>query len=146
MGWVESLFGKTVALDTSPLIFYIEDHPDYADLLEPFFQAVENKQIQVVAATVVLVEVLVHPLRIGDEKLASEYNDLLASSPSVQLVPLNSAIAQLAAELRGNSKLKTPDAIHLATAINQHADYFLTNDRDFGSDSNVEILRVSTLS
>ena len=37
MGWVEDLRGTTVGLDTAPLIFYIEDHPTYADLLAPFF-------------------------------------------------------------------------------------------------------------
>jgi hypothetical protein len=38
MGWVEDLHGKTVGLDTAPLIFYIEDHPAYANLLDPFFR------------------------------------------------------------------------------------------------------------
>ena len=32
MGWVEDLHAKTVALDTAPLIFYIEDHPTYGAL------------------------------------------------------------------------------------------------------------------
>ncbi len=40
MGWVEDLRGKTVGLDTAPLIYYIEDHPIYAELLAPFFAAV----------------------------------------------------------------------------------------------------------
>jgi hypothetical protein len=37
---LDDLRGKTVGLDTAPLIFYIEDHPTYADLLAPFFEAV----------------------------------------------------------------------------------------------------------
>ena len=41
MGWVEDLRGKTVGLDTSPLIFYIEEHVIYCDVLDPFFEAVK---------------------------------------------------------------------------------------------------------
>lgn len=33
MGWVEDLRGKTVGLDTAPLIYYIEDHPTFNDIL-----------------------------------------------------------------------------------------------------------------
>ena len=30
MGWVNDLHGRIVALDTSPLIYYFEDHDPYA--------------------------------------------------------------------------------------------------------------------
>lgn len=54
MGWVDELRGKTVGLDTAPLIFYIKDHPVFADRLEPFFQLVESGDIQLVTSTVTL--------------------------------------------------------------------------------------------
>jgi predicted nucleic acid-binding protein len=139
------LRGKTVGLDTAPLIFYIEDHPSYADLLAPFFEAVKSGEIRVVTSTVTLLEVLVHPLKHGDESLAHAYNDILLSSPNTLTVPVTPATAQTAAELRVTSNLKTPDAIHLATAINHRADAFLTGDRDFGGFKLMKILRVREL-
>ena len=145
MGWVEDLRGKTVGLDTAPLIFYIEDHPTYADLLAPFFEAVKSGEIRIVTSTVTLLEVLVHPLKHGDESLAHEYNDILLSSPNIFTVPVTPATAQTAAELRATSNLKTPDAIHLATAINHRADAFLTGDRDFGEFNLMRILRIRDL-
>jgi predicted nucleic acid-binding protein len=145
MGWVEDLRGKTVGLDTAPLIFYIEDHPTYADLLAPFFEAVKSGEIRVVTSTVTLLEVLVHPLQRGDESLAHQYNDILLSSPYISTVPVTPATAQTAAELRAKSNLKTPDAIHLATAINHHADAFLTGDRDFGAFASMRILKIRDL-
>ncbi len=33
MGWVSDLAGKTVALDTAPLIFFIEQRAPYVDVL-----------------------------------------------------------------------------------------------------------------
>lgn len=145
MGWVDGLRGRTVALDTSPLIFFIERRQPYADLLRPFFQAVDRGDIRVVTSTVTLLEVLVHPLRHGDESLAHQYNDILLSSPHIFTVPVTPATAQAAAELRASSNLKTPDAIHLATAINYHADVFLTNDRDYGNVTSPRIIKLCDL-
>ncbi len=145
MGWVEDLRGKTVGLDTAPLIYYIEDHPTYAELLAPFFEAVRSGETRIVTSTVTLLEVLVQPLKHGDESLAHAYNDILLSSPHIFTVPVTPATAQTAAELRAAGKLKTPDAIHLATAINHRADAFLTGDRDFGEFDLLKILRVRDL-
>ena len=145
MGWVEELHGKTVGLDTAPLIFYIEDHPIYADLLDPFFEAAKAGEIRIVTSILTLLEVLVHPLKRGDESLAHQYNDILLSSPHIFTIPVTPATAQAAAELRASSNLKTPDAIHLATAIHQHADAFLTNDRDFSGVKSLSILKVMDL-
>jgi len=145
MGWVDALRGKTVGLDTAPLIFYIEDHPVFADRLEPFFRLVEAGEIQLVTSTVTLLEVLVMPLKRGDERLAHDYNDFLVSSPNVTTLPVSPAIAQTAAELRATTKLKTPDAIHLATALQHQAAAFLTNDRDFGDTGSLKILRLGDL-
>jgi predicted nucleic acid-binding protein len=145
MGWVEDLRGTTVGLDTAPLIFYMEDQPTYADLLAPFFEAVKSGEIRIVMSTVTLLEVLVHPLKRGDESLAHEYNDILLSSPYIFTVPVTPATEQTAAELRAKNNLKTPDAIHLATAINHRADAFLTGDRDFGQFDLIKILRIRDL-
>lgn len=145
MGWVEDLVGKTVAVDTAPLVFYIEDHPEHADRLEPFFQAVVAGRVAMVTSVVTLLEVLVHPLRRGDEALAHAYNDFLLASSGVTTVAVDAAIAQAAAELRCGSRLKTPDAIHVATALVRKADLFLTNDRDFGASAPLPILRVTDL-
>jgi len=145
MGWVEDLRGKTVALDTAPLIFFIERRNPFVDLLRPFFHAVDRGDTRVVTSTVTLLEVLVHPLRHGDETLAHQYNDILLSSPYIFTVPVTPATAQAAAELRAAHNLKTPDAIHLATAINHHAEVFLTNDRDFGHVAAPRILKLRDL-
>ena len=48
------------------------------------------------------------------------------------LVPVDADIARVAAALRTTYRLKTPDTLHLATAIVIGADRFVTgNRRDF---------------
>jgi hypothetical protein len=62
VGWVEQLHGKTVCVDTSPLIFFIEEHPIFGPVVDPFFEAVSQGKLKLVISTVALLEVLVHPL------------------------------------------------------------------------------------
>ncbi|HVA88316.1 MAG TPA: hypothetical protein VNL71_00595 [Chloroflexota bacterium] len=50
MGWVADLHGQVVGLDTAPLIYYIEAHPSYLPLVDPFFDAVARGLIQVVTS------------------------------------------------------------------------------------------------
>jgi len=46
-------------------------------------------------------------------------------------LPIDLSILETAASLRAAHRLKTPDAIHAATAIHSGAILFLTNDTDF---------------
>ena len=47
----------------------------------------------------------------------------------MQLVDITADVAEKATELRANLNLKTPDAIHLASAILVKAAAFLTGDK-----------------
>ncbi|MFV2073836.1 MAG: type II toxin-antitoxin system VapC family toxin [Thermoanaerobaculales bacterium] len=145
MGWVTDLHGKTVGLDTAPLIYFIEQRQDYVDVVRPFFKAVARGDCQVVTSTVTLLEVLVHPLRRGDESLAQKYNDILLSSPNITTVPVTPIIAQEAAQLRADHSLKTPDAIQVATALGRRTHAFLTNDRDIPDIAGLKVLRLRDL-
>lgn len=143
MGTVSALHGKTVAIDTAPLIYYIKQ-TKYVDVLDVFFAAVENGDVKVVASVMTLLEVLIHPLKHGDTTLAMRYNDILLSSPNVFVVSVTAAIAQEAAEVRAETGLKTPDAIQVATA-RHHDAVLLTNDRDFSRVSTPEVLKLREL-
>jgi predicted nucleic acid-binding protein len=145
MGWVEDLRGSIVGLDTAPLIFYFEDRAPFAEILDPFFQSLDEGAIRAVTSVVTLTEVLVHPLRQGDEKLASDYQDILLSHPHVTAISVQSAIAQQAAEFRADYSLKSVDAIQLATAVSHKATALLTNDRDFGDVPDIKIIRLCDL-
>jgi len=145
MGWVTDLEGTTVGLDTAPLIYFIEQHPKYLDVVRPFFQAVDRGECEVVTSVITLIEVLVHPLRHGDEALAQQYNDILLSSSNVKTLPVTFSTAQSAAELRAAHGLKTPDAIQLATALRHGADAFLTNDRDLAGVEGLRVLKLRDL-
>ena len=77
MEWINKLHGKTVGLDTAPLIYFIEENPAWIDIVRPFFEAMDRDDFIVVTSTVTLLEVLVHPLRNNSKELAAEYRDIL---------------------------------------------------------------------
>jgi predicted nucleic acid-binding protein len=68
------------------------------------------------------------PLRAGDTVLLALY-EALFHGPEIQLVEITADIVEKATELRSNLNLKTPDAIHLASAILSKAAAFLTGDK-----------------
>ncbi len=146
MGWIDLLKGKVVGFDTMPLIYYMEEHPIYLDIVDPFFDAIENGEFTVVTSTITLLEVLVHPIRNGDTKLAQKYRDLLVQPGGfIKMVPLSKEIAEEAARLRATSKIQTPDSIQMATAIKSSASFFLTNDKQLPSLPNLRMLKLNEL-
>jgi predicted nucleic acid-binding protein len=145
MGWVESLHGKIVALDTTPLIYFIEEHPTYSKVVEPFFQAVEHGDITVVTSIVTLLEALVHPIKNANEELAQKYRELLFNSEGLTTITLSQEIAEEAARLRAFHNIRTPDSIQMATAIIGGASFFLTNDMRLPSLSTLSTLILDNL-
>jgi predicted nucleic acid-binding protein len=129
MEWLKQLRGKIVGLDTAPLIYFIEQNPSYLEITREFFRAMDRGEFQVVTSTLTLTEVLVHPLRNGHIELAQQYQDILLNQDHLTAYSVSSTIAELAAQLRATENLKTPDAIQVATAIQNGAGFFLTNDK-----------------
>ena len=46
MEWINALKGKTVGLDTAPLIYFIEENPDYIETVKLFFEAMVRATFQ----------------------------------------------------------------------------------------------------
>jgi len=128
MEWIEALGGTIVGLDTAPLIYLIEENPIFLPFVRPFFEAVDRGEFRVVTSILTLTEVLVHPMRRGDQELADQYRRILLHASQVTTAPVSEMIADEAAQLRARHGLRTPDAIQLATAIRSGASSFLTND------------------
>jgi predicted nucleic acid-binding protein len=125
---ITELQGKVVGVDTTPLIYFIEENPIYMEIVCPFFEALDRGEFSVVTSVVTLLEVLVHPFRHGDMRLAQQYRDILLNSRGLTTVLLSPDIAEEAAQLRATHNIRTPDAIQIATAVHEGATFFLTND------------------
>jgi predicted nucleic acid-binding protein len=117
-----------IYLDTAPVIYSIERHPDYWPLLIPVWEKLQAGSVQLISSELLLLECLVIPLRTNNTALINAYEQFL--SFQVTLFPIRESILRLAAQLRAINNLKTPDAIHAATALGIRHTLFLTNDVD----------------
>jgi predicted nucleic acid-binding protein len=68
------------------------------------------------------------PLRAGDSATLTQF-DVFFAGVEIVLVELTAAVVERATQLRAKYSLKTPDALHYATAIEVGATVFLTGDR-----------------
>ena len=120
-----------VTVDSAPIIYFLEGHPRRASRYAPLFQGAEAGDYQLVIATVTLAEVLTGPLRTGNEALAQQYRLALTAPPTWRLADLTASVAHRAARLRGRFKLRLPDAVQVATALETSSIALVTCDRDF---------------
>ena len=123
-------------LDSAPIIYVLERHPQFASRFLPLFEAHAAGRFAFAVTTITIAEVLTGPFQAGDETLARRYRAILESW---QVVALDSVIAESAARFRATLRLKLPDAVQLASALAIGADALVTHDRDF---SNVRGLRI----
>ena len=120
--------GSRVALDSAPLIYFLEDHRILAPRFAPLFEAEAEGGIGIVISAIALAEVLAGPLKSGNEALANRYRRAMEMW---QVVAVDAELAVLAARLRAAHGLRLPDAIHAATAISAGCAALVTHDRDF---------------
>lgn len=128
-----------IVVDSAPIIYLLEDHAIFAPRYAPLFERAEAQYYELVISTVTLVEVLTGPLRAGDSVLAETYRAALTSPPTWRVVDLSPSIAHRAAQIRARSRLRLPDAVQMATALETSSTALVTHDRDF-SDSALDAL------
>ena len=125
----DALSGITrLAFDTSPVIYFVEAHPKYDALVTAIFQRVADGRIIGIGSVITLSEVLVQPILQNNANLRQSYRELLLHSDNFELFFINPAIAESAADLRARYRLRTPDALQIATALAAGCEAFLTND------------------
>jgi predicted nucleic acid-binding protein len=117
-----------VFLDTSPVVYYVEAVPAFAEVAKGIFTLIGEGQMQGVVSPVTLAECVTLPIRLGQVELRQRFTDLLTATEGILLVNIDAVIAQEAAELRIQYGLKLPDALQMATAIAAGCEAFLTND------------------
>ena len=135
--WANLPQGASVLVDTAPWIYVLESHPQFADRFVGLFEAAANRQVLIALSTITLAEVLTGPFKAGQTALAKRYEKALLR---YRVVDVSAPIAALAAQLRAQYRLKLPDALQLATALDLGAAALVTHDRDFSQVSGLDIL------
>jgi len=113
-----------IYLDTCIIIYLIEKTSDFSGKIESLIQALTTYEL--CFSPLVEMECLVMPFRTKDVALKKLFQDFFKVQTRLSM-PAN--VFQNAAQLRADfSSLKTPDALHLSTALHHNCDEFWTND------------------
>ena len=115
-------------IDSAPIIYVLEDHPQFGPRFAPLFAAHASGRQRFAVTTITVAEVLVGPLRAGDDALAQRYRVILESW---RPIVLDLEIAASAARLRASVGLGLADAVQAASALAINAAALVTHDRDF---------------
>jgi predicted nucleic acid-binding protein len=129
VGLIERIGTGPTAVDTSIFIYWIEEHTVYLPEIEPLFEQAAAGRRELVTSSLTLHELLVVPYRNGNRRLAAQYEAVLTQARGIRMVDISLEHLRIAAQLRAAAQIKTPDALQLATAIDQRCPVFLTNDR-----------------
>jgi predicted nucleic acid-binding protein len=78
-----------------------------------------------------MTELLVPSYRHNDEHRVDAFYGLLSTYPNLRWIAPDLEATDLAAKLRAQYRLRTPDALQAATAIRENATGFITNDPVF---------------
>lgn len=127
-------------LDSVVVIYLVEQHPKFGP---PAAQAVSRlAPTALVGTELTRMECLVLPRRLNDAARESDFARFF-SQKYLPFAPVESAVFHLATDLRAKyPKVKTPDALHLSSAILNRCDCFVTNDSDLSivTEIRVEII------
>lgn len=124
-------------LDANVIIRFIEGDPATRDPIRNRLHKVTG----LLTSELSRLECRTLPIRTGDAALLAAYNTFF-SGTELSLLAINRAVIDHATELRAKYGLKSPDAIHLASAVVFGATTFLTGDTRLANcvEVNVELL------
>lgn len=119
---------QVVAIGTNCFIYYLEGGLWAGELKEDVFLPLEQGRFRAVTSVLTVAEILVRPKSLGLDNVCEEYTLLLSSYPNLEIVPFTLKTALRCADVRARHRIRTPDAIQIATALEKGAGVFLTND------------------
>ena len=124
MGQLNALLGSSVYFDANIVVYAVEGYEIHAGPIKSLLKALTEQELIAVTSELTLAEVLVKPKRDTDSKLEEAYKRFLSPTISLRNSQVSREVLEAAAGIRATTALKLPDAIHLATAINERCDSF----------------------
>jgi predicted nucleic acid-binding protein len=104
--------------------------------VRPIFAAIAEGTLSGVTSVLTLLEILVQPYRVGNAPLAENYQAFVTRSHGLRMDPITDEV------LRAAHNIKTPDALHLATALTARCPVYWTKDRNLPPIPVIRILQI----
>ena len=118
-----------VYLDANVLIGIVQALPDLSDRQLALLGDLDEGRLRAMTSELSLSEVLVGPLQQGDATTFDAFIALLSGDGAIAVMPVSRDVLIAAARHRATSRMKLPDAIHVATADVAGCAGFVSADR-----------------
>jgi len=144
---MQQLIHKRIYFDVNVFIYAIEPTEDmqiYFPIVEKLFSMAVTKQITAMTSELTLAEALVGAYK-NSQELVKLYEEVITNRPELSVYPIDTQILKTAALLRSQQKIALADAIHVATALNNHADFFITQDKRLQTTQGLQKITLSSL-
>lgn len=128
MGQLSFPPGTRIYVDANVWIYHLEGHPRYFGPIERLKDLTAFQEVQLLTSELSICEVLVPAQRRQEALKIATYLAFFENGSFAELIPTTRAVYVEASRLRAALNLKTPDAIHLASAALTGCTAFLTND------------------
>jgi predicted nucleic acid-binding protein len=136
---------RRVAFDANVFVYLFESTGNLAAAAIAVVNAVSARRLTGVVSSVAMAEVIVRPVRMGDDTMGERYADAIRSIENLHVVPVTLEIAAEAGFVRGRTSLTLADAVHVATARVAGASAFVTNDRRLRSMPKLDVIQLADL-
>jgi len=137
------LAGKRAYLDSNIFIYAFENVGVFGAACAVILALVDRGVTKAVTSEISLVEILVGPLMAGNHALAALYVQRLETAPGLELVPISRSIILRSASIRASRRLKIPDAMHVAAAIETGCDLLVTADAGIQGSVRLPVVHVT---
>ena len=146
MTLVEALRGaQRAVLDTMVLIYYFEDSPVYGDRSEGLLRSAADGLFEGLITPITAAELLVKPVEAGRHDLADRYRVAMSNLANVSLVTVGFTAGCMAGALRAKYRLRLPDMLQVATALEHGSCALITNDQALARVTEVPVVLLDDL-
>ncbi len=135
-----------ICWDSSVVIGWLlgpEDEPDRTTAIEPVIDSIEKGAYSLAVSSLLYVEILESKMPSGT---IEKFEQFMRNREELEIIAVGIRVARKAQTIRNQTNIKTPDAVHIATAIVVGAKFFHTFDNyllNFNGKNEVEKLAIT---
>jgi predicted nucleic acid-binding protein len=149
MGKITNLFdklaGQSVYIDTNLFIYFLDQNPKFFSIAVSILEAIESDHFVAYTGDITVAETLVKPYQTDNALMVASIKAFFATDNFISIVSHDSAIFDLAAQIRAKNRMKFPDALHFATAIKTGCHFFISNDTGFRTTDTIKVILINDL-
>lgn len=116
-----------IYLDSVIVIYFLDANDQFHQQAAQRLAALRAAGDEIAVSDMTRLECRVQPIHLGDQQRLAIFDNFFLL-PDVKRVPLTTAVYDRATDIRAQFAFKTPDAIHLAAAVEAGCGAFLTHD------------------